>query len=386
MDSPTGCLLVTHLPVKAELARRPELAGRPVMVAGGDECRRVVMDATAEALAAGVRAEQPLTEALSRCAGAVALAADETYLNEVNDAMLAALLGMADRVEPAGCGDFYLDLRGLAPMHGGETALASAILSAIDAAWRPRLDLATGKFPAYCSAASANPGDWFKAPADAARWLAPWPAPWLPLSPYMATRLNGFGILTLGDAATVPPDALTDFLGGVGERAWQLSQGIDADPVLPAALPEVLRERLEFPFPVDTVSGWEAGVRALSERVWRNPTLRGRGATEALLGGETDAGGVWRYQRALPRPAATADGLSAALLDLSLTVSGLTPLGLGFGVPAPGTTCCCLRNCQPGLPPGSTHNQCIRMIPRTKGNGNKLEQASNDVGQNGGVK
>ena len=114
----------------------------------------------------------------------------------------------------------------------------------------------------------------------------------------------------------------------------------------PAALPEVLWERLEFPFPVDTAPGWEAGVRTLSERVWRNPALRGRGATEVLLEGETDAGSVWRFHRALPRPAATADGLSgallvalnahdsrgrgrwpdAALLDLSLTVSGLTPL------------------------------------------------------------
>ena len=56
MDSLIGCLLVTHLPVKAELASRPELAGRPVIVAGGDARRRVVTDAAPEGLAAGVRA------------------------------------------------------------------------------------------------------------------------------------------------------------------------------------------------------------------------------------------------------------------------------------------------------------------------------------------
>ena len=107
MDSPTGCLLITHLPVKAELARRPELTGRPVIVAAGDPRRRVVMGAAPEAFAAGVRAGQPLTEALSRCAGAVALPADDRHLGEVNEAMLAALLGVADRVEPAGLGRFY---------------------------------------------------------------------------------------------------------------------------------------------------------------------------------------------------------------------------------------------------------------------------------------
>ena len=346
MDSLIGCLLITHLPVKAELARRPELAGRPVIVAGGDMRRRLVTDVSPEALAAGVRAGQPLTGALSRCSRAVALPADHRYLGEVNDAMLAALLGVADRVEPAGWGEFYLDLTGLAPMYGGETALASAILAAIDAARQPRLGLATGKFPAYCAAASAKPGDCFKAPADAARWLVPRPVSWLPLSSDTLSRLDGFGIRTLGEAAAVPPGALTDFLGAVGERIRRLSHGVDPDPVHPAALPEVLRERLEFPFPVDTAPGWEAGVRALSERVWGNPALRGRGASEVLLKGETDAGGVWSFQRALPRPAASAEGLSvallaalnahdsrgrghwpdAALVDLALTLSGLTPL------------------------------------------------------------
>ena len=346
MESRIGCLLITHLPAKAELVRRPELAGRPVMVASGAARRRLVIDASPEAQAAGVRAGQPLAKALSRCADAVALSVDETNLSEVNDAMLTSLLEVVDRVEPAGWGEFYLDLTGLAPMYGGKTALASAILAAIDAAWQPRLGLATGKFPAYCAAASAKPGDWFKAPADAARWLRPWPASWLPLSPDAVARLRDFGIRTLGDAAAVPPDALTDFLGGAGERVWQLSQGLDADSVHPTDLSEVLRERLEFPFPVDTVPGWEAGVRTLSERVWRNPTLRGRSATEALLEGETETGDVWSFQRALPRLAATDDGLSAALLaalnahdsrgrgrwpdaallDLSLTVSGLTPL------------------------------------------------------------
>ena len=362
----TGCLLITHLPVKAELARRPELAGRPVIVAGGDPRRRLVMDAAPEAMAAGVCAGQPLTEALSRCANAVALTVDETCLSEVNDAMLAALLGVADRVEPAGLGRFYLDLTGLAPMYGGETALASAILAAIDAAWQPRLGLAMGKFPAYCAAASAKPGDWLKAPTNAARGLAPWPASWLPLTPDALTRLNGFGIRTLGDIAALTPDALSDFLGRVGERAWQLSQGVDADPVIPAALPEVLRERLEFPFPVDTVSGWEAGVRALSGRVWRHPALRGRGARAVLLEGEKDAGGVWRFQRALPRAAASADGLSrtllaaldahdshgrgswpdAPLLDLSLTVSRLAPL----------------RRRQTSLWPTERHGACVPMV------------------------
>ena len=170
----------------------------------------------------------------------------------------------------------------------------------------------------------------------------------------------------MGDIAALTPDALSDFLGRVGGLVWQLSQGVDAEPVHPAALPEVLRERLEFPFPVDTVPGWEAGVRRLLERVWRHPALRGRSATEAMLEGETDAGGVWSFQRVLPRPASTAEGLrgallatlnahdsrgrgrwpDAALLDLSLTVSGLTPL----------------RGRQTGLWPTERHGASVPLV------------------------
>ena len=46
----TGCLLVTHLPVKAELLRRPELAGQPLVVTTSDRNRQIVLDASAEAV------------------------------------------------------------------------------------------------------------------------------------------------------------------------------------------------------------------------------------------------------------------------------------------------------------------------------------------------
>ncbi len=344
MDTAVGCLLVTHFPVKAELARRPDLAGRPVVVATGNSGRRLVVDASPEA--GGVRAGQTLTEALSWCAEAVVLAVDDQYLSSFNDDLTLSLFQVVDRVEPDGYGRFYLDLAGMAAMHGGASGLESAILSAIDAGLQPRLGLASGKLPSYCAAASAEPGKGFTAPGNVARWLAAWPVSWLPLDPETAARLRGFGIATMGDVAAMAPHVLADFLGVVGYRTWKLAQGIDDDPVVPAALPEVLHERMEFPFPVDTVSGWEAGVRLLSERIWNTPGLRGRGITEVSIEGELSPNGVWQFDRRLRTPAGSSDSLAsavlaalnaqdgrghgrwpdAALTDLSLTASGLVRL------------------------------------------------------------
>ena len=42
-----GCLLVTHFSVKAELRRRLDLAGRPLLLTDGKPARRLVVDASA---------------------------------------------------------------------------------------------------------------------------------------------------------------------------------------------------------------------------------------------------------------------------------------------------------------------------------------------------
>ena len=339
----TGCLLVTHLPVKAKLQRRPELIGRPLIITSGETVRTEVLDASAEAT--GVTAGQTVAEALSRCAGAVTLPADAGYLSEVNDAVLAALWDVVPSVEAAGWGVFYLDLTGIAGMYGGTDGLADAPLSTGEEWLRHRLGIGMGKFPAYCAAAQAEARGWKQVPTNTARWLAPLPASLLPLNGVELARLEGFGIRTLGDVAKVPAASLAEFMGPDGIRDWQLAQGIDPDLVLPTPLPERLSEQLEFPFPVDTVPAIEAGIRSLTERLWRSASLRASCVGEATIRGELLSGGNWRFERVLRQPVGSADALTrsllaglgardgtggsrwpdAPLLDLALTVGDLTP-------------------------------------------------------------
>ena len=339
----TGCLLVTHLPVKVELRRRPELSGQPLVVTTGGPGRPLVLDASREAV--GVWAGQSVSQALSRCVAAATLTADTIRLAQVNDGILAALCGVVPRVEPDALGVFYLDLTGMADMYGGMAGLAEAVLSAIEEWLRPRLGIGSGKFPAYCAAARAEAGGWRLVPADVVRWLAPLPVSWLPLERDATARLEGFGIRTLGEVAALPPASLSEFLGPAGARAWRLANGVDPDPVIPAVLPESLSEELEFPFPVDTTAGIEAGLRALADRLWRSGLMRGRCVGRAALEGRLLAGDAWQFDRVLRQPAASADALvrsllaglgaqdtlgagrwpDGPLLDLAITASDLMP-------------------------------------------------------------
>ena len=338
----TACLLVTHLLVKAELQRRPELVGGPLIITTGGPRRPVVLDASAEA--SGVTTGQSVGEAVSRCAGAVTLPVDTGYVSEVNDSLLAALWDLVPVVEAAGWGVFYLDLTGMAGMYGGTDGLAKVLLSAGEGWLRPRLGVGIGKFPAYCAARRSVAGGWKQVPVDAGRWLAPLPTSWLLLDGGHIERLQSFGIHTLGDVAKLSASSLAEFMGPDGIRAWRLAQGIDQEPVIPTPLPQRLSERLEFPYPVDTVPAIEAGINSLAQRLWRSASLRARCVSEATLQGELLSGGYWQFERTLRQPAGSADALArtllaglgardtvgggrwpdAPLLDLSLTVGALT--------------------------------------------------------------
>ena len=346
MDATTGCLLITHLPVRAELVRQPTLQGRCVIIASEGGGNRQVVDASPAAVRSGVRAGQALTATLSHCRDAVVLSLDRQHMDELDTGFLAGLFDVVDRVEPAGWGRFHIDLRGLAAMYGGEESLALAILAAVEPHWQPRLGLAHGKFPAYCAAVRAAPGGFIKAPADTAAWLSSWSLSWLPVAANQRERLRGFGVATLGEVAALSPASLTDFIGAEGRRLWLLAQGLDDDEVIPAQLPDVLQASLEFPFPVDTVSGIEAGVRELCRQVWNGPARQGRGISGAILEGRLLDDDTWRFQREFREPVHSAGRLATALLgalnaedtrgrgsgpgqplvDLSLTASGLTRL------------------------------------------------------------
>ena len=92
-----ACLLINHLGVKAEVHRNPQLAGKPVIIVRSSGSRRVVMDASVEAV--GVEPDMPLVEALSRCKAAVLVESDLVYYRSLFDQTLLAIEALGADVE-----------------------------------------------------------------------------------------------------------------------------------------------------------------------------------------------------------------------------------------------------------------------------------------------
>lgn len=85
-----------------EVLRRPDLAGRPVVVGGdGDPTRprQVVATASYEARAYGVRSGMPLRTALRRCPDAVFLPSDHPAYDAASVRVMAALRSLDVAVE-----------------------------------------------------------------------------------------------------------------------------------------------------------------------------------------------------------------------------------------------------------------------------------------------
>lgn len=98
--------------VGAELLRRPDLRGKPAIVATGTDprARGVVMAASYEAREHGVHSALPLAVAHRRCPQATLIPRDMPYYRELSGRVMGMLTRYSDRVEIAGLDEAYLDL------------------------------------------------------------------------------------------------------------------------------------------------------------------------------------------------------------------------------------------------------------------------------------
>src|SRR2546423_10446833 len=95
--------------VSCELQRRPELQGRPVVVAGSGP-RAVVTTASYEARRFGIFSATPAERARRLCPDAVFVAPDFELYRSRSREVMAVLREQVDRVEVVGLHQAYLDL------------------------------------------------------------------------------------------------------------------------------------------------------------------------------------------------------------------------------------------------------------------------------------
>jgi DNA polymerase-4/protein ImuB len=205
--------------------------------------------------------------------------------------------------DPHELGCWYLDLTGLERHFDSHEAIARRLLRSMPPLLRPRIGIASGKFPARVVAGRAEPGSFRIVPPDeTVSFLETEPVTSLPASPETLHLLNQLGLERLGLFAALPSSAIVSRLGMDGLRLWELARGRDSDPVTPSPYRELIRERIELPQATGSREGFLFALHLLVQRASRRPRMDGRGARRVLLRVLFENGGSWEKRFALRDP------------------------------------------------------------------------------------
>jgi nucleotidyltransferase/DNA polymerase involved in DNA repair len=224
----------------AERAASPELAGRPVIVGGDPRKRGLVQDATPDAIAAGVRIEMPMVEALDRCPGARAVRTNMARYRELSRRLLACLRRDVEKLEPSGLGAVYVDASGLGD--GAERVAAGWVARVREELGLSlRVGIARTKLLARLAAEEAGEGVGRVAPAAEAAFLAPLAVTRLEgVGQKTAATLAEHGVHTIGQLAALGRERLEALFGSHGLRIHAAASGAEDSPVRAARHPQSL--------------------------------------------------------------------------------------------------------------------------------------------------
>ena len=224
-----------------ELVRRPELRGRPVVVAGEGD-RGVVAAASYEARFYGVRSAMPSSRARRLCPDLVFLRGDHRLYGEVSSRIMEVFGRYTPLVEPLSLDEAFLDVSGAGRLHGPPEWVASAIRDDLVAeeSLTCSVGVAPNKFLAKLASGQAKPkagsgGPEFGSgvvvvPIDGVEaFLDPLPVQTVwGVGPRTLERLERFGVRTIADLRGLPEETLVASLGrAVGSELWRLARGID---------------------------------------------------------------------------------------------------------------------------------------------------------------
>ena len=251
----------------------PGLKGIPVAVAGRSK-RAVVMGASYEARAYGVRSAMPLHEAMQLCPQLTVVNPDGARYREASRLVhqIFRRFTSPELVEGIALDEAYLDVTART-RHGTTTAeeVARRIKFQIhtEVQLTASVGAATSKLVAKVASGTRKPDGLVLVPPDTeADFLAPLPVGVIPgLGPKTEERLRAMGVRTVGELAAYETQRLVQVLGVGGAVLQRLAQGRDRSPVDGSKPAKTISAETTFENDVSDRGELEQALRELTDRV-----------------------------------------------------------------------------------------------------------------------
>jgi DNA polymerase-4 len=315
----------------------PRLRGRPVIVGAW-----VVLAASYEAKARGVRTAMSVSRARRLCPGAIVVEPHMSAYTEASKAVYEVFEDISPRVEGLSIDEAFLDVRGVRRLSGPPTEVAAKLRRAV----RERVGLpitvgiARTKFLAKVASRVAKPDGVLLVPPDRElAFLHPLPVERLwGVGPKTAGRLHELGVGTVGQIARFGEGELVALLGRAsGRHLYALAHNRDPRPVHSGRRRGSIGSQRALgrsPTPFGEI---DASLVALVDRVTRRMRVAGRVGRTVVLRLRFDDFSRATRSHTLPYPTAstqailaTARGLLASAMPM-IGQRGITLVGIAVG-------------------------------------------------------
>jgi DNA polymerase-4 len=323
------------------------LAGRPLAV-GSPGPRGVVMSASYEARAFGVRSAMPSVRARRLCPDLVFVPPDFERYQAESTRLMEILRSFTPLIEALSLDEAFLDVSGAGRLFGNPEAIAHRIRERVrdERSLTCSVGVAPNKLLAKLASARAKPDGVLVVPAGAIReFLEPLPVGDLwGVGDQTASALDRLGVRTIGDLLTLPDGVLARALGpGPASTLLTLARGIDDRSVVPHQPAKQVSAEETYDRDLDASDDIHRELLRLAERVAarlragaiaaRTVTVKVRFANFRTI----------TRSRTLEAPTDSAATLSAAVRDLydrlklvrpRIRLLGVAATGLQAGAPA----------------------------------------------------
>jgi DNA polymerase-4 len=313
------------------------LRGRPVIVGAG-----VVLAASYEAKAAGIRTAMGLRQARALCPQAIVVGPRMVAYSEASKAVYRVFEDTTPLVEGLSIDEAFLDVRGMGRLCGSPPEIAARLRRAV----RERVGLpitvgvARTKFLAKVASGVAKPdGLLVVQPDRELAFLHPLPIEHLwGVGRVTAEKLRNRGVKTVGDLARIPEDSLVAILGRAqGKHLHALAHNQDPRPVKPRVRRRSIGSQRAFRFPSGQPEAVDAVVVGLVDRVTRRLRIAGRVGRTVVLRLRFDDFTRATRSHTLPYATASTEAVLKVARQLLATAEplietrGLTLVGISVG-------------------------------------------------------
>ena len=339
-----ACLLITHLGIKEEILRHPELVDRElILYTQGDSrssrissIRPVVFDVSKNVN--GVPIGMPLTVAARRHPSSVFIQANLVSYGKVFAEVVSKLDKIVPAVQVDGLGKVYMDItrisqgfnsKKIISTEVNDAEICSRILRFVPNYLQPRVGIAHGKFPSYLAALSTNPGGATRVAPQRDRddiiritsdFISSFSVDYLPIERKIISALHRFGIHNMGDLASYDLGMIQARFGPGVSKAWKLAKGIDTDRVPIAKKCDEVSEYISLPFASSSKEVLLTAIDSILHKAYRRSELKGRYASEFSLECSIINASDWSKDIVLKEPAGSPHAASFSIRSIFSTL------------------------------------------------------------------